>query len=227
MSRNQDRQRAIALRQAGKTYGEIRRELNLSKGTISGWLSDFPLTSKQLILLRESQDKRRYLAREKTIITKQIKRKARLGAVYKTQQKDLLPLTKRELFLCGLFLYWGEGGKTEKGMLSISNTDPGVLKFSLFWMRKALDIPKDKIQVRLHLYSDMIIEDSVNFWSKTLNISKKQFAKPYIKKSTREGLTYKGYGYGTCMLRVYDTRLKEKVLMSIKAMADYPDILDF
>ncbi|HUQ84746.1 MAG TPA: helix-turn-helix domain-containing protein [Candidatus Limnocylindrales bacterium] len=226
MSRNKDRQRAIVLRQSGKTYGEIRAELNVSKGTLSGWLQDYPLTENQLVLLKTSVDKRRYLAREKTSITKQVNRQNKLDIIYLQQQKEYLTLSKRELFLAGLFLYWGEGGKTEKGMLSISNTDPGVLKFSLYWIIKSLDVPKDKIQVRLHLYDDMIIEEAVDYWSKMLNIEKKQFAKPYIKKSTREGLSYKGYGHGTCMLRVYDTRLKERILMSIKAMADYPDISD-
>ena len=130
------------------------------------------------------------------------------------------------IFLSGLFLYWGEGGKSGKGTLSISNTDPGVLKFSLLWMTKALDIPKEKIRVLLHLYSDMDIEEANSFWSKTLNIPISQFARPYIKKSTRDALSYKGYGHGTCMLRVFSTELIEKVLMGIKVMADYPEILD-
>lgn len=221
MARNQDRQKAIELRQLGKTYGEIRVELNISKSTLSGWLRNYPLTDKQLGLLSTSRESRRHLAREKTSITKRIKLQKRLDKTYEEEKKNLLPLSKKELFLAGLFLYWGEGGKTHKGTLSISNTDPAVLKFSLFWMRKALEIPKEKIQVLLHLYDDMIVEDAVNYWSKTLKIPKNQFAKPYIKKSKRTDMDYKGYGHGTCMLRVFDTLLREKVLMSIKATADY------
>lgn len=223
MARNQDRQKAVKLRQLGKTYGEIRTELNLSKGTLSGWLRDFPMTTEQMDLLQKSRDKRRYLGREKTSITKRIKRKNKLDEIYKEQKKEWLPLSKRELFLAGLFLYWGEGGKTERGTLSISNTDPRVLQFSLLWMVKSLDIPKTKINVLLHLYNDMNIKEASDYWSNTLNIPVIQFAKPYIKKSTRESLSYKGYGHGTCMLRVFNTELKENVLMSIKAMADYSE----
>lgn len=226
MARNQDRQKATELRQLGKTYGEIRSELGLAKSTLSDWLRDFPLTENQLVLLRKNQDKRSYVAREKTSITKRIKHQKRLDLYYKEQKKKWLPLSKRELFLAGLFLYWGEGGKSGKGTLSISNTDPGVLKFSLLWMRRALNIPKEKIQVLLHIYSDMDIEETTNYWSKTLNIPTSQFAKPYIKKSTRNALSYKGFGHGTCMLKVFSTEIIEKVLMGIKAMADIPDIMD-
>lgn len=221
MARIQDRQKAIILRQSGKTYGEIRSELGLSKSTLSGWLRNYTLTQDQLVILQESIDKRRYLAREKTSITKKIKRQNKLDLIYTKQKKEWLSLSKRELFLAGLFLYWGEGGKTERGILSISNTDPGVLKFSLLWMIRALNIPKNKIQVMLHLYSDMEIEEATNYWSIALNIPRSQFSKPYIKKSTREALSYKGHGHGTCMLRVFNTELKKKILMSIKVMSDY------
>jgi transposase-like protein len=44
MSKIIDRQRAIELRQQDKTYNEIKRELSVSKSTLSSWLSEFPLT---------------------------------------------------------------------------------------------------------------------------------------------------------------------------------------
>lgn len=221
MARIHDKQKAIELRQVGKTYSEIRMELSLSKSTLSGWLRNCPLTSEQLILLQENTNKRRYSAREKTSITKRVKRQNRLDMLYNNLKKNSLPLSNKELFLSGLFLYWGEGGKTERSMISISNTDPGVLMFSLLWMVMSLGIPKEKIQVRLNLYDDMIIEEAIDYWSKTLNMPRVQFGKSYIKKSTRESLSYKGYGHGTCILRVYNTAIKEKILMGMKAMADY------
>ncbi|HEX8931789.1 MAG TPA: hypothetical protein VF810_01390 [Patescibacteria group bacterium] len=150
-----------------------------------------------------------------------LKREARLQKVYDEALSTILPLTKKELFLAGLFLYWGEGGKTHKGLVSISNTDPAVLQFTLCWMQYTLDIPKEKVTVRLHLYEDMVVEEEIRFWRQTLSLPEKQFAKPYIKKSKRADLDEKGYGHGTCNLIVGNTIIKEKILMSIKAIADF------
>lgn len=67
----------------------------------------------------------------------------------------------------------------------------------------------------------MVIEEEIEFWSKELHIFKDQFAKPYIKKSKKTDLDEKSFGHGTCNLIVYNTVMKEKILMSLKAMAFY------
>jgi len=76
---------------------------------------------------------------------------------------------------------------------------------------KGLCIPKEKIKVDLHLYSDMNIKEEIAFWSRTLNMPLSQFRKPYIKASTRVGIDQKGFGHGTCGLNVNDVLLKEKL----------------
>lgn len=212
-----------ALRQQGMTYGEIRQELGTPKSTLSDWLRKYPLSSAQIFQIQINRERRQFLARERTSITKRLKLEKRLKDCLEEQKEILLPLTEKELLLAGIFLYWGEGGKSHRGIVSISNTDPAVVKFSLLWMIHALNIPKEKIQVFLHLYSDMDVKDTFAYWSTTLNLPTTQFVKPYIKKSLRSDIDYKGYGHGTCMLRVSNTLLKEKILMSIKAMASYSD----
>ena len=129
-------------------------------------------------------------------------------------------MTQREIELAGLFLYWGEGAKRINGPIALNNTDPKVLKFTLYWLTYGLKIPKEKIKVFIHLYSDMDIEEAVEFWSKELKIPKKQFAKPYIKASTRASLTHNGFGHGTCGLVVSNIHLKEQIMMGISAIAE-------
>lgn len=53
MARTEDRRKAIELRLQGKSYSEIRKELGLSKGTLSDWLQKYPLTSEQIGKLKE------------------------------------------------------------------------------------------------------------------------------------------------------------------------------
>ncbi len=221
MTRIKDRRKAIGLRKLGKTYSEIRRDLRIPKSTLSDWLGKYPLTNEQMALLRKSEKRNRYLSIEKIIATKRKKREARLNATYNQEKQRLLSLNKKELELAGLFLYWGEGSKNLKGALSINNTDPQVLKFILFWLKNVLQVSQDKIRVYLHLYSDMRVNKEMKFWSKELKLPLSQFYKPYIKKSRRSKIDHKGHGHGTCGLAVIDIRLKEKILMGIKAIADY------
>lgn len=220
MTRVLDQQKAIELRKRGLTYSEIKEELTINKSTLSRWLANLPLTETQLSILETTKKKHKYLAVEKIRLTKQKKRELRLKLVYENEKKYWASLSPREIKLAGLFLYWGEGSKSLKTQLSLNNTDPKVLKFTLFWMRNALGIPKERIKVWLHLYSDMNPDEEIAFWSKTLNMPLSQFIKPYIKRSKLEDLDHKGFGHGTCGLAVSNVRLKESVIMAITAIAD-------
>lgn len=220
MSRITLRQKAIDLRKQGKTYGQIKTELEIPKSTLSDWLSKYPLSQGQLEMLKKSKENSRQIAAEKNRITKQNKREKRLNETYRKQKRKWGVLSKRELELAGIFLYWGEGAKKINGPISLNNTDPQVLKFTLYWMVKALEIPKNKIEVFLHLYKDMDIKKEINYWSKELKMPTTQFAKPYIKKNLRESLTHKGFGHGTCGLRVSWVLEKEKIMMAIKVMSN-------
>ncbi len=217
MTRVLDRRRAFELRKLGNSYSQIKKELGISKSTLSLWLRQYPLSKEQIRLLRDISESRI----EKYRQTMQRKRDTKLLDYYNEQKKILLPFAKKELYIAGLFLYWGEGDKTSRNVVSINNTDPGVLKFALHWMTKALDIPKEKIQVYLHLYSDMVVEDEINYWSRELYVPKNQFAKPYIKQSKRIELDHKGFGHGTCGIRAFNTVIKERILMGIKSVVDY------
>ena len=78
-------------------------------------------------------------------------------------------------------------------------------------------IKKEKIKISLHLYCDMDIKESIEFWVKELDIPINQFRKPYIKKSPQSNITYKaGFGHGTCNIIVENRDLSECVKMSLK-----------
>ncbi|MEX2028463.1 MAG: helix-turn-helix domain-containing protein [Candidatus Curtissbacteria bacterium] len=216
MTRFHDRETVLDLRAQGKSYSQIKEILHISKSTLSVWLKDYPLSKDQIDALRGKSP----IRIEKYRNTMRLKREERLRIVYENQNSDLLPLTKKELLIAGLFLYWGEGSKTT-GAVSLNNTDSSVLRFTLYWLVNICNVPRNKIRVNLHLYRDMNINHEMLFWSKNLKIPLSQFAKPYIKNSNREHLTQKGYGHGTCGLVVNDIRLKEKIMMGIKAISDY------
>lgn len=218
MARFHDRQKALSLRKQGKSYSQIKKILRVSKSTLSYWLREYPLSKKRIGMLRDYNEKRIEKFRE----TMRKKREKRLEKTYKIQKKLILPLNKRNVFIAGLFLYWGEGTKCRKDGLSLSNSDPAIIKFFIHWLDKNLKIPKNKIRVELHLYQDMNIDKEIKFWSKTLKIIRSQFTHPYIKETSSKKINHKGsFGHGTCNVRINNALLAEKIFMSLKAISDY------
>ena len=216
MTKLNEYRQAVQLRKRGKSYSQIKRELGLSRSTLSRWLNMMPLTNEQLNNFRSDE-----IRIERFRRTMKKKKDMQLHKYYEEQKNKILPLNNKELFLAGLFLYWGEGSKvTNNNMLSINNTDPTVLQFILCWMIETLNISRNQIKVSLHLYNDMDTTAEIRYWSDTLKLPKENFIKPYIKPSNRTEVDHKGYGHGTCALMVYNTVLKEKVMMAIKAVAD-------
>ncbi len=214
MAKFKEHQKALELRKHGKSYSQIKKILGVSKSSLSLWLRNYPLSKDRIRLLRDWNESRIEKYRE----TRRKTREARLDETYRIAKGKILPLSKKALHAAGLFLYWGEGGKSIHNPLCISNTDPSVMKFSLFWMTKILKIPKERIKFRLHLYSDMDIDREHYFWQNQLSVAKKQFRKPYIKKNSAHTINYRGFGHGTCEIYGGNVRLKEQILMEIKAI---------
>ena len=214
MARRQEKQEAIALRKKGKSYGEIHSALGINKSTLSGWLKDFPLSDEQ----REHCTNKKV---ENYIATRKRNRELLFKRIYEEEKIKVLPLSARDIFIGGLFLYLGEGGKTQMNDLSLSNTDPAMIKGFIIWI-KNLGGDASRMYFRLHLYKDMDSEKEIEFWCAKLEVSRLQFRKSYIKKSNLIGLSYKnGYGHGTCNAHFGNAILGKRIFMSLKVIKDY------
>lgn len=211
------RREAIKLRLSGKSYNEIMTILSVAKSSLSYWLKNYPLTTQQMDLLAG-----RYKAKqvENFRNTMRSKRERRLKNTYQEQKINLLPLTKRELLIAGLFLYLGEGSKQTPGQIIISNTDPNIVKFVLRWYTDILKIPRYKIKVSLQLYKDMDIDKEAAYWSNLLKIPTSNFWKPYIKNSHTKDIDHSGFKHGTCGLYYGSVPLHENIMMGIKCILD-------
>lgn len=210
------KQKALEMRKKQASYSQIKSRLGISKSTLSGWLKDYPLSKERINELGPNNAKR--IERYRNTMAE--KRRSKEEVAYTRISKDIMKINKRELFLAGLFLYWAEGGKTKNSTITLTNTNPTMLKFYMKWLEQ-LGIPKSKLKVNLHLYSDMNIKKGIKFWSKTLNISEKQFRKPYIKKSLLTSITYKnGFGKGTCCVAYENKPMCDYVLMGLRRIQE-------
>lgn len=211
--RTLDKEKAIMFRRKGMSYSQIKSKLGISKSTLSGWLYNMPLSKERILELGAFSPMRIERCRN----TKLEHRMERLDGIYQKASLDIGKMSKRDLFIGGLFLYWGEGGKSTRYTTSFSNTDPQMVRFFLKWIIKCFNLKKEKFSVLLHLYKDMNIKKFMNYWSKELGLSLKQFSSPYIKDSNLTGLTYKnGFGKGTCNIRIYNRDITEYIAQSLK-----------
>lgn len=216
MALRKEKEQALKLRHKGMSYSQIKDKLGISKSTLSYWLADYPLSPERIRELRDVSPKRIESYRN----TMRKKREQKFAQAYEEAKKEIGKLSKRDLFIAGFFLYWGEGGKTDTGTLAFANTDPDMLIIFIEWL-KTIGIEKTDIKVRVQLYADMNPETEIRYWSNRLQISKRQFRNPYIKSSNRNGLTYKSvHSHGTCNILVYNTIKLRFVLMGIKNVAE-------
>lgn len=218
MAKFKEREIALQLRDREKlSYSQIKERLKVSKSTLSYWLRNYPLSNERINELRAWSEKRI----ERFRGTMQRKREARAATIYVQQKKELLPLTKKEMFIAGLFLYAGEGAKSRGTEVALSNTNPLIIQFFVYWITRICGVPKKRLKVKLHLYRDMDIVRERCFWMKLLGLGEKQFKKPYIKASSKDRISYRGgFGHGTCNIIVSNVPLFEKIMMSIKVVLD-------
>lgn len=219
MARKEDKQKAIGLRKEGKSYSEIKSVLGVNKSTLSGWLKDMPLSEEKIAELRDNNPRRIENFRK----TMAVKKEARLVASCAKASKDIGILSRRDMFIAGLFLYWGEGSKRDKGGISFTNTNPDMIKYFINWL-ELMGFGREKLKVNLHLYSDMGVEESVKYWSRELKINKSQFRRPYIKGTLSRDIRYKsGFGHGTCSVILEKQEMNDYVLSGLKYLAEKAD----
>jgi hypothetical protein len=204
--------KAVQMRRDGASYSQIKDALGVSKSTLSTWLAGMPLPEARLRELRDFNAVRIERYRE----TRRRTRDARRSLVRKVAKREIGALSKREVLIAGIFLYWGEGTKTDATSVSVANTDPAMLRFFIRWLA-VLGVPKNKIRFRVHLYKDMNIENELNYWSSALGIPRSQFRKPYVKKSRRSSLSYpQRFGHGTGNVIFGNRDVAERALESLE-----------
>lgn len=202
------------MRMKNMSYNEIKKELGVSKSTLSNWLKGLPLDEDDISMVQKRKDRQVERFRN----TMKEKKDKRLQIAYLNVSERIGALSDREIFLSGLFLYWGEGGKATKSDTTLSNTNPQMLVFFIEWLR-VLGVDRSKLRVAIILYSDMDIEKEMLFWSHILGLPLSQFYRARIKNTKFSSITYKnGFGHGTCMIRYGNQPLWDFIQMGIRRL---------
>ena len=210
-----------SFRRQGFSYREILQRIpfSLARSTISNWCKDIELTPEQLDrldqLYHSSRHRNRLLGSKATQ-----RRRAAEVMVIKTEAKNEVGrLQSNELWLAGLMLYWAEGAKTYR--VSISNSDPDLIKFMVRWLKEVCKVPQDRLRLQLHLHSGQNEQELKEFWPRLTGISLSQFYKSFVKKEG-SGHRKKSLYYGTLNLQIGNRNLLHKILGWIEGIKQQP-----
>lgn len=196
--------RAIYYRKTGYSYNMIKQKLGLAKSTLSNWFKDIPYHPNKKTISRIKT------GRIKTINTRRNQKIANIAEAKKLAQKDLGELTKRDLFLLGIGLYWGEGDKASSEGVKIMNSDPEVIKIMIKWFKTTCGLTTKNFKLTVYTYPDNDIPATINYWSKITNIPKEQFGKTQIDRRTNKSQRKIGkLPFGTVKLAVRSQGKKE------------------
>lgn len=197
---------AVQLRKTGFSYSKIFKKVRVSKSTLSHWLRDIELTSKQKEKILKGREKSRYAGSK----AQQIKRIKVTEEITTAGKKEFYSLIKNSLFLAGLCLYWAEGDKHKQERVKFTNSDEKMISLMMRWFREICGVPEEKFRVALHIHNLHIAKNIKRYWSEITGVPEKQFQKIYIKQTTlrhRRNVLYNG----TCAIVVHNKALFRRI----------------
>ncbi|TSC78745.1 MAG: Resolvase helix-turn-helix protein [Parcubacteria group bacterium Gr01-1014_29] len=225
-----DYEEAFKLRLVGRSYSEINSLLGIPKSTLSGWFSGLELSDKANDRLRKRVYTKSIVAlirrnKNQTHIAIQRMRKIRSAA-----RKEIMSISRKELKLIGIALYWAEGYKMTKKVhgrevtnhpVSFVNSDPALISLFLRFLRDICKVEENRITASIRIYEHMNEKELLRFWCKITNVPLEKFQKTYygVSKSSQHKRPFNRLQYGTLAVRVNDTNLFHKIIGWINGLA--------
>lgn len=201
---NKFKSEATKMREAGYSYGMINEKLGVPKGTLSDWFKDKPFKPNKEVLKRIQYG---------PIINGERSHNKKVAEVLRMRsigRAEIGALSKRDLFLLGLGLYIGEGSKAFE-QIQVANANPAVIKVMVEWFKSALGVNVENIKITIHLYPDSNEEKSLDFWSASTGLPRKNFRKTYIDiRENKSKFRNNKLPYGTAYIKVVSNGDPEK-----------------
>jgi transposase-like protein len=213
-----ERARARKLRrEEGASVKELARPLGVSKSSVSLWVRDIELTEDQYLALRRRMGGRIDGSRANAVRA--------LARRRMEQESGRLAARRGHLMhAAGCMLYWAEGSRS-RNAVEFTNSDPAMVSFFLRFLRECYSVPEAKITVTCNLFADHLEHqcEIEQFWLDQLGLPHECLRKSsvnvyskYSKKKRRNRLPY-----GTCRLKVCDTRIVQSIYGAIQQYAGF------
>jgi transcriptional regulator with XRE-family HTH domain len=194
------RAQAIGLRKEGKSYREIMQAVSVSKGTLSLWLCDLPLTPEEQGRLESNIVE----GRRSRGAANRARRAAREAAAMAEAAAQVPSLAESELFVAGVAAYWCEGAKTKPwrtdARVQFINSDPGLIQLFLRWL-DLVRVEPERIGYRVAMHPTTDELAARMFWSRVAGVPIERFHRTTLKKPNPNSRR-KNYGdaYHGCLV---------------------------
>lgn len=188
----------------GYSIKDIAKKLNVSKGSVSIWCRNIKLTKNQIACLDKKQKKGGYKGRLKGARTQRKKYLEKVKNLNNQGLKQVGKLNKRDLFIAGIGLYWGEGSKTEN-RVGFHNSDPQIIRCAMRWFREILLITEERFTIYFivnEIHKNRL-DKITKYWSKITKIPIEQFRKPVLAR-VKNKKVYNNFHkhFGTLTIRI-------------------------
>lgn len=146
-------------------------------------------------------------------------RGSRLAKAYQEAReearKELKELRYNPLFIAGLMLYWGEGSKSPKDGVKLTNTDPEMMRLYVFFLTQACRIPVERIRANILLYPDLEERICRSYWAKSSGLPPENFTKSVTIQGRHKT---RRLNWGVCTVTVSSFYFKQKMLEWMKLL---------
>lgn len=211
------KKKSVMLRKYGLSITDIAVRLKVSKGSVSTWVREVELEPEVLESIRSRSHTAHAI--EKRRMTRLGRSRAIHNKVIADAQKKIGRLTKRELLLIGVALYWGEGSKKRPGVVEFTNSDPAMIVFMRSFILKVCNVPSEKLRGHVYLHEHLSVKAAERFWSEVSEVPLHQFHKTSIQRNKRR-LKKDTLPHGTFALLVCDTTLRLQLEGWMRGLAD-------
>jgi hypothetical protein len=183
---------------------EISERLALPKTTVYYWIRDLPLGRPR----RENGHPGNVAMQRKYRLIRE--------EAYRNAEQEFTDLALAEPefrdFVC---LYIAEGYKRNRNCASIGNSDPAVVVFAAYWIRRFCD---RRLDCSLQFHADQKPNTLIAFWAERLEVDPGRIR--LQRKSNSSRLAYRKWRcqYGVMTVRAADTALRARLQGWIDSM---------
>ena len=217
------RERARILRRQGKSIRGISQVLRASKSTVSYWCRDIELSDKQIRLLAKSQREGAGLGRLRAAEMKRAERISATRTEFEHGKRSVGLLSRRDIFILGAALYWGEGYKSGNEECGLTNSSPDIIQAFIVWLREIHSVESRDLILRVSINHShkQRIRAVEKYWSSMTKIPLSQFTKASFIKTKSQKIYANPYEhFGTIRVKVRRaTALRRRILGSIAEIA--------
>ena len=181
------REQAIDLRSHGASYNVICAELSIPKSTLSNWLHGVAISEQIRVRnisaakLQWAANLRSYNARRHTEYLKNTEERL-------LEHAGQVPLpNEQELFFLFLGLFWGEGSKKEKFRLSITNTDPALIKACITFLMARFSMQADEFRGCVNVHANNNSGLCIPYWAHITGIPLDRIRSQLVISSASKG----------------------------------------